>query len=83
MMYTRTLGEILKQKRGHEKYRHKTPGQDYTSVTYEFTSLKGAREFSQEVQRYSLSKYQPFFCDEFKYAQVTVFEPLETGKEQE
>lgn len=80
---THTIAELAMGYKGHEKYRRQTFGHDYTNVTYEFTSRKGAREFQQEVQRYGLSKYAPFFCDEFKYAQVTVFEPLETGKEQE
>lgn len=74
---THTLAELAKRYNGHEKSRQQTPGHDYTNVTYEFKYRKGAREFQQEVQRYSLSKYQPFICDEFKYAQVTVFEPLE------
>ncbi len=78
-----TLAELAKDCKGHEKYRQQTPGHDYTNITFEFKYRKGARDFTRYVQQERLSKYAPFFCDEFKYAQVTVFEPLETEKEQE
>lgn len=78
---TLTLAELAKANKGHEKYRQQTLGHDYTNVTFEFKYRVDARRFMRDLQGRSLSKYSPFFCDEFKHAQVTVFEPLEKVSE--
>lgn len=78
---TLTANELAKANKGREKYRQQTPGHDYTNVTYEFKYRVDARRFVRDLQGRNLSKYAPFFCDEFKYAQVTVFEPLEKVSE--
>ena len=66
------IEQLAKKLGGRLKHELKSTGQ-YKNATYEFKSRTSAREFVRLCSRDQLSLYTPFFCDEFKYAQVTVY----------